>query len=220
MAIFRRTPPPSSPPGTQQPGPPKPAGPAAHPNETNRAAPEPLAIVLPAIAALGAITSIAAVAYLAEDRTADRPRVKRRIDVILKDLETSCLGTAEILRRVIRNSPMFGLLGTASTPMRFGIVGARVDAQQSQMFIHLVNDVATMLVLATQARRRDYPARRPVRPLRRSPAETQHATRSARQHQNPSRRRACARRIHQRADPRTQNAEAGGAERLRRVRPK
>ena len=151
MAIFRRTPPPSSPPGTQQPGPPKPAGPAAHPNETNRAAPEPLAIVLPAIAALGAITSIAAVAYLAEDRTADRPRVKRRIDVILKDLETSCLGTAEILRRVIRNSPMFGLLGTASTPMRFGIVGARVDAQQSQMFIHLVNDVATMLVLATQA---------------------------------------------------------------------
>ena len=46
---------------------------------------------------------------------------------------------------------MFGLLGNAGTPMRFGIIGARVDAQQSQMFIHLVNDVATMLVLATQA---------------------------------------------------------------------
>jgi hypothetical protein len=151
MSIFRRTPPPSCPPGTPQAPPPAASGPAPKLNETSRAAPEPLAIVLPAIAALGAITSIAAVAYLAEDRTSDRPRVKRRVDVILKDLETSCLGTAEILRRVIRNSPMFGLLGTAGTPMRFGIVGARVDAQQSQMFIHLVNDVATMLVLATQA---------------------------------------------------------------------
>ncbi len=150
MSIFRRNPPPTSPPApvALPPGTPPKLPKAA---EQSRAAPEPLTIVLPAIAALGAIASIAAVAYLAEDRTADRPRVKRRIDVILRDLETSCLGTAEILRRVIRHSPMFGLLGTASTPMRFGIVGARVDAQQSQMFIHLVNDVATMLVLATQA---------------------------------------------------------------------
>jgi hypothetical protein len=69
MSIFRRTPPPSSPPGTPQAPPPAASGPAPKLNETSRAAPEPLAIVLPAIAALGAITSIAAVAYLAEDRT-------------------------------------------------------------------------------------------------------------------------------------------------------
>jgi hypothetical protein len=104
------------------------------------------------VAALGAVAGIAAVAWLAEDRTSDRPRVKRRMDVILKDLETSCLGVAEILRRVIRNSPMFGLLGTAgATPIKFGILGARIDAAQSQTFHQLVNDVATMLVLATQA---------------------------------------------------------------------
>ena len=111
-----------------------------------------MAIVLPAIAALGSVASIAAVAWLAEDRTGDRPRVKRRIDMILKDLETSCLGTAEILRRVIRHSPMFGLLGaTSGAAMKFGLLGTRVDAQQGQIYVQLVNDVATMLVLATQA---------------------------------------------------------------------
>lgn len=120
--------------------------------ESGRAAPEPLAIVLPAIAALGSVAAIAAVAWLAEDRTGDRPRVKRRTDVILRDLETSCLGTAEILRRVIRHTPMFGLQNAASAaPMKFGLIGTRVDPQQGQIFIHLVNDVATMLVLAAQA---------------------------------------------------------------------
>ena len=144
MSIFRRAAltPATAPADKQQPKAPEPG----------RTAPDPLSIILPAIAALGAIAGIAAVAWLAEDRTADRPRVKRRTDMVLKDLETSCLGLAEILRRVIRHSPMFGLLGAAgATPMKFGINGARIDAAQSQTFIHLVNDVATMLVLATQA---------------------------------------------------------------------
>ena len=146
MAIFRRDPPSAIP-----------AAPAripanAKPAEPGRAAPEPLAIILPVIAALGSVASIAAVAWLAEERTAGRPRVKRRVDVILKDLETSCLGSAEILRRVIRHSPMFGLLGaTSAAPMKFGLMGTRVDAQLGQFYIHLVNDAATMLVLATQA---------------------------------------------------------------------
>jgi hypothetical protein len=153
MAIFRRTPPPSIPPGGAA-SPIPPAAPGAAPKlpDTGRAAPEPLSIILPAIAALGSIASIAAVTWLAEDRTGDRPKVKRRVDVVLKDLETSCLGTAEILRRVIRHSPMFGLLGaTSAAPMKFGLLGARVDPQQGQIYIHLINDVATMLVLAAQA---------------------------------------------------------------------
>ena len=74
------------------------------------------------------------------------------MDVIMKDLETSCLGIAEILRRVIRHSPMFGLIGATSlAPMKFGLMGARVDPQQSIIYVQLINDVATMLVLATQA---------------------------------------------------------------------
>lgn len=142
MAIFRR-------PASTAPAP---EMAAAKPVEAGRAAPEPLAIILPAMAALGSVASIAAVAWLAEDRTANRPRVKRRVDVILRDLETSCLGVAEIMRRVIRHSPMFGLLGATSTAsLKFGLLGTRVDPQQGQIYIHLVNDVATMLVLATQA---------------------------------------------------------------------
>jgi hypothetical protein len=144
MAILRRTPP-SATPASERPS-------AKTPALPGRAAPEPLAVILPAIAALGSVASIAAVAWLAEERTAGRPRVKRRLDVILKDLETSCLGTAEILRRVIRHSPMFGLQGTNSSAlMKFGLLGTRVDAQQGQTYIHLMNDVATMLVLAAQA---------------------------------------------------------------------
>ncbi len=171
MAIFRRTPPPESPPGGPEaslPGkagrsgsgsvPPasggakKVVGGGVKPADQRRAAPEPLSILLPAVAALGAVASIAAVAWLAEDRTTDRPKVKRRIDAILRDLETSCLGVAEILRRVMRHSPMFGLLGaTSGAPMKFGLLGSRVDAQQGHIYVQLVNDVATMLVLATQA---------------------------------------------------------------------
>jgi hypothetical protein len=153
MAIFRRNPPSLSPPGGPTSSIPAASGPSAQkPVDPGRAAPEPLSIILPAVAALGSIASIAAVAWLAEDRTAERPKVKRRLDVILRDLETSCLGLAEILRRVIRHSPMFGLLGaTSAAPLKFGLLGTRVDTQQGQIYIHLVNDVATMLVLATQA---------------------------------------------------------------------
>jgi hypothetical protein len=151
MALFRKTPPPVSPPGGPEAGIPGKATvkPSA---DGGRAAPEPLSILLPAVAALGAVSSIAAVAWLAEERTGERPRVKRRVDAILKDLETSCLGIAEILRRVIRLSPMFGLLGpTSGAPLKFGLLGTRVEPAQAQTYVLLVNDVATMLVLATQA---------------------------------------------------------------------
>ena len=109
-------------------------------------------MILPALASLGAIAGIAAVGWLAEERTAARPRVKRRVDVILRDLESATLGVGEILRRVIRQSPMFGLVGPASSaPMKFGLPGPRIDAGQGQLYTALVNDMASVLVLATQA---------------------------------------------------------------------
>jgi hypothetical protein len=119
--------------------------------EEGRTAPEPLTLVLPAIAALGAVASIAAVAWVAQDREGDRPRVKRRIDMILKDLETSCLGIAEILRRVKRGARQLGLDGPSGvTPLKLGASGGRVDAAGGPLYHQLVNDLATMLVLATQ----------------------------------------------------------------------
>jgi hypothetical protein len=126
--------------------------PTEQPEGEGRTAPEPLSIVLPALAALGAVASIAAVAWVAQDRgDADRPRVKRRIDVILKDLETSCIGVAEILRRVRRHAKQLGLDGPqGGLPLKLGLTGGRVEAAGGGVYKQLVNDLATMLVLATQ----------------------------------------------------------------------
>jgi hypothetical protein len=118
--------------------------------ETGRAAPEPLSLILPAYAALGAITSISAVAWVAQDRTAERARVKRRIHVIIRDLETSAIGTQELFRRIKRNGKLFGLDGAiAAAPLKFGLHGGRVDAAAGEVYGQLANDAATMLVLAT-----------------------------------------------------------------------
>lgn len=116
-----------------------------------RTPPEPLSLILPVLAALGAIASIAAIAWVAQDRATDRPRVKRRVDVILKDLETSCLGLAEILRRLKRHGRHFGLDGPAGgAPMKLGLNSTRVDPAAGALYHQMINDVATHLVLATQ----------------------------------------------------------------------
>jgi hypothetical protein len=125
---------------------------AATAGERGRTAPEAVSLVLPALAAIGAIASIAAVAYLATDREGERPRVKRRVDTILKDLETCCLGVAEILRRLKRGAKSLGVDGTSgAAPLQFGRNAVRVDAAGGPLYHQLVNDMATMLVLATQS---------------------------------------------------------------------
>ncbi len=125
---------------------------AAAAGERGRTAPEAVSLVLPALSALGAIASIAAVAYLATDRDNDRPRVKRRVDAILKDLETCCLGVAEILRRLKRGAKSLGVDGpSGAAPLKFGLNAVRVDAAGGPLYHQLVNDMATMLVLATQS---------------------------------------------------------------------
>ena len=43
-----------------------------------RIAPDPFSVVLPALSALGAIASIAAVNWMAEERTPERSRAKRK----------------------------------------------------------------------------------------------------------------------------------------------
>lgn len=124
---------------------------AETPVDDGRTSPEPLSLVLPALAALGAVASISAVAWVAQDRESDRTRVKRRIDVILKDLETSCVGIAEILKRVRRQSRQLGLDGPqGGAPIKFGLNSNRVETAGGAIYKALVNDLATMLVLATQ----------------------------------------------------------------------
>jgi len=124
--------------------------PSANEGDT-RLAPDPFTAVLPALAALGAIASIATINWTAQERTPDRARSKRKAGTALRDLETCCLGLQEIFRRFQRNPKLFAGEGApASSPLKFGVHGPRVGTDSARLFHQLINDVASMLVLASQ----------------------------------------------------------------------
>ncbi|MCH9765200.1 MAG: hypothetical protein K0U34_04305 [Alphaproteobacteria bacterium] len=121
------------------------------PTLQSRIAPDVSTAVLPALAALGAVASIAAVNWIAEDATAKKPEAKRRATVAVQELETCCSGLAEIFRRFDRHPDLFAAEGrTKGTPLKFGVQGGRVAATASATYNLLINDVAAMLVLASQ----------------------------------------------------------------------
>lgn len=116
-----------------------------------RMAPDPFTAVLPALAALGAIASIAAIHWSGEEKAGVRSRVKRKTGASLRDLETCCLGLAEIFRRFQRHPRVFaGEKAQASSPLKFGVHGTRIRADAQRLYLQLMNDIASMLVLAAQ----------------------------------------------------------------------
>jgi hypothetical protein len=124
--------------------------PAKAENDT-RIAPDPFAAILPALAALGVIASMAAVNWVAQERTPDRTRTKRKAAVALRELESCCLGLHEIFRRFQRNPKLFAGEGPpASSPLKFGVHGLRVGPDVARLYQQAINDIASMLVLATQ----------------------------------------------------------------------
>lgn len=117
----------------------------------SRIAPDPLALVLPAISALGAIASIAAINWVGHEKTPDRTRSRRKSGVALKDLESCCMGLQEIFKRLARNPTLFvGEGAGATSPLKFGVCGPRVGQVLSRSYHQLMNDTASMLVLAWQ----------------------------------------------------------------------
>jgi hypothetical protein len=113
-----------------------------------RIAPDPFAAVLPALSALGAIASIAAINWMAQERTPDRSRSRRKAGMALRDLESCCLGLAEIFRRFQKHPKLFTGEGAPAAPMKFGVHGARVEADAARLYQQIVTDVASMMVLA------------------------------------------------------------------------
>jgi hypothetical protein len=125
--------------------------PAEPPPSDTRLPPDPFTAVLPALAALGAVASIAAINWSAQDKTPDRAKSRRKAGTALRDLETCCMGLLEIFRRFQRNPKVFcGEGGQASSPLKFGVHGTRVSAEGGRLYQQLMNDVASMLVLAAQ----------------------------------------------------------------------
>lgn len=116
-----------------------------------RMPPDPFAAVLPALAALGAIASIAAIHWSGQEKASTRTRAKRKTVASLRDLETCCLGLSEIFRRFQRHPRVFAGEGAqASAPLKFGVHGTRIRADAQRLYQQLINDIASMLVLAAQ----------------------------------------------------------------------
>jgi hypothetical protein len=107
--------------------------------------------VLPALSALGAIASIASINWAAQDKTPERTKSKRKAATALRDLETCCLGLTEIFRRFQKHPKLFCGEGAApNSPLKFGVYGARITPDSARLFHQIINDVASMLVLASQ----------------------------------------------------------------------
>lgn len=118
----------------------------------SRIAPDPFAAVLPAIAALGTISSIATINWAARERAGDRLRPKRKAVTALRELETCCLHLTEIFRRFQRNPKLFtGEGAQGASPLKFGVHGPRVSSDATKIYQQAINDVASMLVLASQS---------------------------------------------------------------------
>jgi hypothetical protein len=135
--------------------PPRPS-PAAKPRDgsseaDSRIAPDPLSVVLPALSALAAIASIAAVNWVGQERTPEGSRGRRKVGLVLRDLESCCLGLQEVFKRLHRNPRLFAGEGAAAaSPLKFGVHGPRIDAGLARIYHQIMNDVASMLVLASQ----------------------------------------------------------------------
>jgi hypothetical protein len=116
-----------------------------------RMPPDPFAAVLPALAALGAIASIAAINWAGQEKSASRTRTKRKTASSLRDLETCCLGLCGIFQRFQSHPNVFaGEGGQASAPLKFGVHGRRIRADSQRLYLRLMNDIASHLVLAAQ----------------------------------------------------------------------
>jgi hypothetical protein len=116
-----------------------------------RMPPDPFAAVLPALAALGAISSIAAINWSGQEKAATRTRTKRKTAASLRDLETCCIGLTNIFARFQEHPNVFaGGGGQAAAPLKFGVHGRRIRADAQRLYVRLMNDIATHLVLAAQ----------------------------------------------------------------------
>ena len=116
-----------------------------------RIAPDPFSIVLPALCALAAISSIAAVHWSGEDPTQGRARSKRKVTATLRDLENCCVGLQELFRRLHKSPKLFAGEGAAAgAPIKFGVHAPRISAADVRLFRQSADEIASMLVLASQ----------------------------------------------------------------------
>lgn len=117
----------------------------------SRIAPDPCAAVLPALSALAAVASIAAVNWVGEENKLRRPNARRHAPLAVRELETCCLGLAEIFRRLLQlTAELADESSQRTTPLKFGMQLGRITANSAVVYDRLINDIAAMLVLASE----------------------------------------------------------------------
>ncbi len=116
-----------------------------------RIGPEPLSAVLPALAAVGAIASIAAINWVANASDAPAPANRRRAAAAIRDLEKVCTGLEDTFARLSRFFAMYvGERGGMSTPLKFGVYGLKLPQASFPMFQALLSDATGALADANQ----------------------------------------------------------------------
>lgn len=121
-------------------------------NHDTRVGPDPLTLILPALAALGGIASIAALNWAARASfDADRRHGRRNAAVVLRNLERDCLDLQDAFKRLVRGLP--GITsggGTTSLPMKFGVHGLDVTPQTYPIYQSLLTSLSSLVARTSQ----------------------------------------------------------------------
>jgi len=116
-----------------------------------RIGPEPLSAVLPALAAIGALSSIAAINWVANDKPDQVQSNRRRVSAALRDMDRVCAALEDVLARLNRFFSIYvGERGGLSSPLKFGVYGLRIPQNSFPVFQTLISDTSNVLRDASQ----------------------------------------------------------------------
>jgi hypothetical protein len=118
--------------------------------DETRVGPDPVTVILPALAALGAIASVAAMNWACSD-LGERRRARRNAAHVLRDLERDCLDLQDTFRRLVRGLPdLASGGGTSALPFKLGVHGLEVNDDSYPLYQSLVSSLGSLIVRASQ----------------------------------------------------------------------
>jgi len=127
---------------------------APDPGNDTRIAPDPVAILLPALSALASIAALAALAFVAEEKTDDRQRNRRKLSVAIRDLERDAVDLQELFKRISRGYGALlwerGAGKPGGPPLKFGVHGLRIPQRNYSQYQSLVADSSALLSRTAQ----------------------------------------------------------------------
>ena len=116
-----------------------------------RIGPDPITVVLPALSALGAISSIAVLGWIGRDHGTASRRGRRNLNAILRDMERDCVDLQDAFRRIARGLPALASGGGGtSLPMKFGVHGLAVPEHSYPLYQSLLSTIAALFLRASQ----------------------------------------------------------------------